>query len=175
MNLDRELQKEILEYLIAKYADDSAEHVQNLEKKFGPTTPIQLLYLHEHGLISGKVEQVLENPNEADPVFWKSHRSVNKVRLTARGYDFLTDDGGLSAILNVVTIRIDQEQFKKMLAKNIDQSELPPEKKNALKHLIKNTQQEGMSKLTTEIVNYAFNHAPDLLTYLRTFCENQLS
>ena len=43
-------------------------------------------------------------------------------RITAKGIDFLEDDGGLSAILGVVTVKLHADTLREMLAKKIDAS-----------------------------------------------------
>ncbi len=45
---------------------------------------------------------------------------------------FLEDDGGLGAILNVVTIRMDAESIKTILESRIQSSDLPAEQKETV-------------------------------------------
>ncbi len=53
--------------------------------------------------------------------------------ITAAGLDFLADDGGLSAILGVVTVKVHADTIRDLIAAKIDTADLPVEKKSALK------------------------------------------
>ena len=45
------------------------------------------------------------------------------------GIDFLTDDGGLSAILGVVTVKLHSDTIQALIAAKIDQAEISDSEK----------------------------------------------
>jgi len=67
-----------------------------------PAIDVNLIYLDEHGLVETKQIQFM---NEAHP-------RVSVARITAKGLDFLQDDGGLGAILGVVIVRFEAETVR---------------------------------------------------------------
>src|SRR5882672_5223716 len=52
--------------------------------------------------------------------------------ITVKGLDFLQDDGGLGAILNVVTVRFEAETLRALIEAKVDASDEPPEQKSAM-------------------------------------------
>jgi len=58
-------------------------------------------------------------------------------QITAQGLDFLEDDGGLGAILNIVTVRMDAESIKALLETRIRESNLSKEQKDSVVTKIK--------------------------------------
>lgn len=106
--LDRQLQRTLLERMAEVYPfpcelDDLHEAVDAL------VLQANLAYLSEHGLISKPFETGMD-----------LHVAYMPVGITAAGMDFLADDGGLTAILGVVTIKIDDETVRKLLDRHID-------------------------------------------------------
>lgn len=101
---DRALQRELLTYLCDIYPETAdSSGLKPLIEKFGSKANFiaNALYLAEHGLI------VAERSNEL------GNRSVSIIesmtKITSKGIDFIRDDGGLSAILNVQTIRFHRD------------------------------------------------------------------
>ena len=45
--------------------------------------------------------------------------------ITAKGLDFLEDDGGLSAILGAITVKLDPDDLRALIAARIEESDLP--------------------------------------------------
>ncbi|NIF57547.1 hypothetical protein F3J27_03300 [Enterobacter sp. Ap-916] len=59
-----------------------------------------LLYLRDHGLINVVIKQVLSGSYIVE---------FESLKINSKGIDFVRDDGGLSAILNVTTIKFHRE------------------------------------------------------------------
>lgn len=102
IKLEREKQKELLQILFNAYPN----HMQNkayveLKSMFDndDTFVANLLYLEEHELIHSGIRHHL------------SGYSINPgaIMITAKGIDFIQQDGGLSAILNVQTIKFHRD------------------------------------------------------------------
>ena len=110
-------------------------------------------YLEEHGLVDAK---------------WDGNRSVGKVQITAKGLDFLADDGGLSAILGVVTIRLHEDTLKAILIDRVDASGEPETVKSKIKEQIRALPAEGMKTITTELLKGLLARVPDALPLLQS-------
>jgi hypothetical protein len=67
---------------------------------------------------------------------WESNRG--NVKITSRGIDFLADDGGLAAILGVVTVKLHEETLKALLEAGVDALPPPQTAKSTLKSHLQN-------------------------------------
>lgn len=87
--LNRELQRTLLQRLAVSYPD--AVERNELEA-IAPARAyiVNMSYLAEHGLVSTLVIAGY----------------ISSARITARGLDFLADDGGLTAMLGAVSVRL---------------------------------------------------------------------
>ena len=122
--LDREAQRRVLARLAEDYPQSvAADFLYQVIEPHKMAANIS--YLQEHGLI----EAAYFGPKEIG-------NQVQVARLTHKGLDFLLDDGGLSAILGVVTIRLHEDSIKELIAAQISASDLaPPDKKRYLDQL----------------------------------------
>lgn len=120
MNLDRALQLELLTTLRDVYPEFG--EISVWFNHDDPKVQGNLFYLAEHGLIlSSGVREAFGVP-----------RQMLLAKLTAQGLDFLEADGGLSAILNVVTIRFDADTLRGLLASKIESATIPQTEKESL-------------------------------------------
>ena len=90
MQLDRELQLTLLQELRDNFPNDVAVHrlaSYSEDRQFLGN----LIYLREHGLVSGEITAVISVGGSIKSMPWAI--------ITAAGLDFIEDDGGLSAIL----------------------------------------------------------------------------
>lgn len=101
---DRSLQRELLTYLCDIYPETAeSTALKPLIEKFGSRENFvaNVLYLAEHGLVVTEASREL------------GRRSVDIIesftKITSRGIDFIRADGGLSAILNVQTIKFHKD------------------------------------------------------------------
>ena len=91
-----------------------------------------LVYLEEHRLCSsGLLAGIDEN------------YSYGGARITAIGLDFLEDDGGLSAILKTVTIKVHADTLRDMFNSKIETSALPQTEKSRTQGAHKITSSES--------------------------------
>jgi len=99
---DRNLQKELLERLNSSFPKPLARETYTEIANFFEDNDhfvANLLYLEEHGLIhSGLINSM-------------GGYALNSgmMKITAKGIDFIQQDGGLSAILNVTTIKFHRD------------------------------------------------------------------
>lgn len=144
--LKRDIQKAILEDLCQVYP--SAKRIEDIAKSIAQsegivTTNIQ--YLMEHGLINMWDGTLDTGPHS------KSTGSFPK--LNAKGIDFLADDGGLSAILGVITVKLHSDSIQALIAAKIDQAEISDSEKGGLKKELGKIKDTALSTLTTNAIN----------------------
>lgn len=157
MSLDRDLQRRILEKLATAYPDrlEGADLVVDGASEREMTSNVW--YLNEHGLVDASVSEFMNAP-----------RRVNGAVITARGLDFLQDDGGVSAILQTVTVRLHADTIRDLIAARIEQAELPAEKKSALIELLRKAPEEALKTVTKRLVEAALSRLPDAVQLLST-------
>ena len=111
----------------------------------------------------------LEQHRLAECVWFASlqDRRVQSARITALGLDFLADDGGLSAILGVITVRLHGDTIKQLIAERIDAADLPPEEKSALKKRLETMTAEALKVATQEAVKAGLSRVPDAVGWLK--------
>ncbi|MGB6926390.1 MAG: hypothetical protein ACKVLO_02400 [Pseudomonadales bacterium] len=161
MLLDREMQLSILTELSEVYPssielDGRYEFGTELYRKF----IANLAYLEAHKLISEK--SVLISRSIGD-----HFAQPNRSSITHIGMDFLADDGGLSAILGVVTIKFEAEQFRTILESMILSSNLPTERKQTMIDALRELPAESIKHLTTRIVDAGWDNLDSLMTIIQ--------
>src|SRR5439155_16102539 len=110
VKVDRDVQRKILEALRDAYPQRKDTRTMEVGDPDLNELGANVAYLEEHGLVDAK---------------WSGSMAVANVKITARGLDFLVDDGGLSAILGVVTIRLHEDTLKAILIDRVDASGEP--------------------------------------------------
>lgn len=155
--LDRNLQREFLSKLYKVYpysitydyyinaAIAQTNGVIEAEEDDGVSFVLKqsanLQYLAEHGLVAFDDKAVI-----SDTVI------STTVKITAKGIDFLTDDGGLSAILGVFTVKLHSDTIQALLNK-IDQTDIPPEEKSRLKGILNRMGDVALTKFTEKAID----------------------
>lgn len=101
--LDRSRQRDILELLSADYPFATVVATQQQTDAF----IANLHYLMEHGLVEASFsrDNRLPAPSPSGERYKQPAQIASNIRITARGMDFLADDGGLSALLTIVNVR----------------------------------------------------------------------
>lgn len=151
----RDKQRELLTQLAAVYPNA----VDGMDLGSGRDDPValrNLAYLAEHGLVDAKL------------VGMDGGKIVVYATCTARGLDFLAEDGGLTAVLGVVTVRLEAETLKALLAAKVESSDLPAEEKSRVKALLQKAGEEGLKKAATLLVEQAMKHAPEAFRLLQS-------
>ncbi|MBF0605712.1 MAG: hypothetical protein HQL07_18715 [Nitrospirae bacterium] len=149
MKLDRTMQLEILRqcrnvYPDVIYLDQNQQN--NDRNHLGNTT-----YLYQHGLITGTTH----NGDGGLLHFF------DWIAITEKGLDFLEDDGGLSAILKTVTIKLDPGDLRTLLSSKVEKANLPGDQKKQLLNVIKSLPVEALKKITQDLLHQAVEHLPD--------------
>lgn len=140
MKIDRDVQKKVLTALAHQYPAyvDSRKLEICTDEEF----LANIHYLKEHGLADYSARGVDTNGRRA-------YAAV----ATAKGIDFLADDGGLGAILGVVTIRLHDDTLKAIVASKIEDSALPTEEKNRLTEQLKDLPGEATKHLVLKLID----------------------
>ncbi len=146
MNIDRSAQQQLLQALAQIYPADLNLQGDIPLDMDAQALLVQLAYLEDHGLLVVQWSRAF------------GYQSPISARITARGLDFLADDGGLSAILGVVTVRLHDDTIKALIQDRIERSDLPqPEKQryldrlrslpaDATKHLVLKLLEKGLDR-----------------------------
>lgn len=98
-NVQRDLLKEL--YDASPYGVDQKRE-NHYSSAFGSEENLvaNLIYLRDHGLITCNLQQVMSGVYMV---------ILDDTKITSKGIDFIRDDGGLSAILNVQTIKFHRD------------------------------------------------------------------
>ncbi|MDE2124951.1 MAG: hypothetical protein KGJ65_15005, partial [Betaproteobacteria bacterium] len=142
--LDRELQRELLTNMAEHYprAWDFRDYLKNVPESDEQKLAANLQYLDEHGLAQSGLRIGLDG-----------HLSFSLPQITAQGMDFLQDDGGLAAILGVVTIRLHDDTIKSLVEAKIRESDLPQTEKSRLASAVRALPAEVTKHLTLKLVD----------------------
>lgn len=162
MKVDRALQRKILEKL---YEEHPYQITHQKLPSLHPDDPelvyANLVYLHGHGLA-----EVIK-PNFNIPISSRDDELLfSSARITSQGIDFLENDGGLSAILKVVTVKLHEDTLTALLQARILESDLPKEEKSALTDKLETLGDEGAKHLLTKVLDYGLSNAPNAITWL---------
>ncbi len=139
--MDRALQLEALRDIANHYATQRFVDVQSWATD--PNRVAALRYLEGHGLVEVKWSDSIGSPAPR-PFMAKA---------TVRGLDFLADDGGLTAVLGVVTIRLHADTVRELLLSKVDSAhEISPEERSSLKEAIRKLPGKAIEKLTDKLL-----------------------
>lgn len=117
------------------------------------------MYLHEHGLVTGELVRL------------QPHIRPGQQTITAKGLDFLADDGGLSAILGVVTVKL-HEHCPPVISQKIEDSSLPEEEKRPLLQAVRELPGEAIKHLTTRLLDLGMDNLPGAVSLIRTVLQS---
>ena len=154
--LSRGLQRVLLERLQNEYP--STVLVRRLDGISDEASlKVNLAYLNEHGLVDATIiGGGLNQPT-----------IVRAARITAAGIDFLANDGGLSAILGVVTVKLHEDTIKDLVATKIDEADLPEAEKSTYKKALKELPGEATKHLVLKLVDAGLENWPKALPLIQ--------
>lgn len=165
MKLDRGLQKELL----TKLADAYPGHAQlattyTQEPEAEAKYIANMLYLEAHGLVNAGLKRNLSGQYTSMPP-----------SITARGLDFLADDGGLSAILGTVTIKIHDDTIRDLITMKIAASDIPEEEKGPLVESIKELPGEAVKHVAMSLIDAGLENLRAALPAIRVIVATAIS
>lgn len=164
MSLDRDLQRKILERLSAAYPQclSGEEYDEQADAVGEKILDANLYYLSQHGLIEDCIRFSADGQTMVN---------MNYLKCTARGMDFLADDGGLGSILDTVTIKLHEETLRQLIEAKIHAADLPEEKKNGILKALREAPAETTKQLITKLVDLGMENVPKALPLLQTLLQ----
>lgn len=166
MLLDRDLQLELMNKMASTYplAYDFSSEIKSLTELECSKLYANLFYLQSHELIHPKsIELTMGFGGNQNHLF-----TLLYTRLTEKGADFIADDGGLSAILGVVTIKFEADQLKLLLESKVMAADLPPADKHKLIDGLRSLSAESIKHLTTKIVDLGWDNLGTLARIIQS-------
>ncbi|WP_331693517.1 hypothetical protein [Pandoraea sputorum] len=159
MALDRAYQYELLQKLAENYPleTDVDTLCPDGDDESNRRYQANMVYLEQHGLVDAAIQFGIDG-----------HASYGWPSINARGMDFLADDGGLSAILGVVTVKLHADTIKDLIEARIDASAASPAEKSALKKHLSTLSSEAMKTVAKSLVETGLKHVPDVAQWLQT-------
>lgn len=159
MKLDRALQRKLLEELREYYpAPRFTNRMDHLH-----TDPRHLManaaYLIEHDLVAGEIRMTSTGSGDFMPA---------RLVLTAAGLDFLEDDGGLTAIMGTLTIRLHAESIRDLLAARIEAAELEDSVKSQLLTEVKSLPAKGLEAMVSGLAREGLARLPNAVQWLQS-------
>lgn len=162
----REKQNQLLTMLYDKFPDElSSEEYDSLVELFGTEQNLycNLWYLYQHSLIENfQVESMAMKCSINDSI------DKEKIRITTKGVDFIRDDGGLSAIINVTTIKIHNETLDK-LEDIINESSLTSAEKATYLGKLKNLPVDATKHLVLKLLDLGLSRTPDVIQLISSY------
>ena len=157
MILDRKLQLELLEKMSSSYPDyydldGEYKHGSQEYKKVAAN----LYYLMQHNLVEPR--SILSS-SSTDGL---KRLQFGAPTINQNGMDFLANDGGLSAILSTITIKIDTEQFRQILQTRINESNLPPDQKSQIISALQSLPSESIKLLSAKVLDLGWDNLGSL-------------
>lgn len=159
IQIDRSLQLQIISLAASAYPSTIPE--REIPKDIADVNPDKLVaniaYLKELELITGGNIQVLAGIMPA----------LETVKATYKGVDFLLEDGGLSAVLNVVTIKIHDDSIAK-ITEFISLSSASPEDKKKLIAQLKSLPADATKHIVLKLLDQGLTQMPNVIQWLQT-------
>lgn len=164
MKLDRDLQRKILERLAAAYPHglSSAEYDQLTEGVEEVVFDANLYYLTQHELI----DDCLRFAASGEIMI-----NLGQMTCTAKGMDFLADDGGLGAILGTVTVKLHEDTLRQLIEAKVQSSNLPEEQKNGILKALREAPGETTKQLITKLVDLGMENVPKAIPLIQTLLQ----
>ncbi|MDC9591596.1 hypothetical protein PSI23_20510 [Xenorhabdus sp. XENO-10] len=167
---DRDMQKLILEKAIEAHPDttDAKQFHELLLARLDPDEEkkvrANIVYLVEHKVIT------IDYDKYTNYKILSSYHLLNSIRATEKGIDFMLDDGGLSAILNVTTIKFHHDAIQQ-LANLIELTVQDPEDKQRFLTQLKQLPYETTKHVALELVNKGLAQIPNVAQWLGKFLD----
>lgn len=160
--LDRTLQYKILDKLLNVFPNQYDFYQDDVFSQDEQKLLANMYYLQQHQLISPKTVIV------TNMLGGYAHLQLNVTEITHKGIDFMLDDGGLSAILNTVTVKLEEQQFRALLEQKIQQSNFSDEQKIRFIDSIKQLPSEGVKHLFIKLIDLGISAFPTLLNQVNS-------
>lgn len=158
--LSRGLQRRILELASEQYP--AYRDPEAFLREAGNAFRVNVHYLEEHGLLQLKLETI-----------HRRGEMVQGIRITAAGLDFLAGDGGLTAVLGVVTVKFHADTVKELLISKVEASGAQSSVKQRLIAKIKDLPAEITKEAIMTAAKSGIDHIPDIASWLDSLMRSQ--
>ncbi|MCP1313002.1 MULTISPECIES: hypothetical protein [unclassified Halomonas] len=153
---DKTIWIEMLEAAAETYPDDCEADQWN--KKLGKSVAnANINYLVEHNLVTGLARKRMGDID-----------SYGNITITSAGLDYVSQDGGLTAELGVVTIRLEAEAIQALVTAQIEMAEATRQEKNLLRQQLQALSKEGHQRLANQLIRLGLEGAPRSIEWLKT-------
>jgi len=154
--INRDLQRQLLERLADAYPEpvSANELGENIKDS---ALNANVAYLEDHGLVEANFVASLN-----------MGRQLIQVTITAQGIDFLADDGGLGAILGVVTIKVHEDTLKELIALKIQTANLPPQERKRFLDQLRDLPGDTTKHLVLKLVDVGLDNWQKALPILQS-------
>jgi len=156
---DQKLKDEILQAAAETYPAPCETDQWNttLDKD---TVTATISYLVDHGLVTGTPrKRIGEIASYAD------------VKITSAGFDYISEDGGLTAELGVITVRLEAETLQTLLAAQIEKTDAPRHEKNLLRQQLQALSKEAHQRLANQLIHLGLEAVPRSIQALKTLID----
>ncbi|EXC06112.1 hypothetical protein J506_2866 [Acinetobacter baumannii 625974] len=167
MLLDRQLQLELMSKMAEVYPSsyDFSDQIKNSNEDQLKRSYANLYYLQSHELLEPKsIHLRFELGGSGSRLF-----TLGLPRLTEKGADFMANDGGLSAILGVVTVKFEADTLKAILENRINQSDLAPDDKKSMIDALRELPAESIKHLTMKLLDEGLENLPSAILLIGTY------
>jgi hypothetical protein len=161
MSIDRELQHEILQSLAESYPGQIKQPHRTIGSDPDKTVK-NIYYLAEHGLIRAVFSKELSAKIQ-QPIL---------VSITSAGLDFLADDGGLGAILGVVTVKLHEDTLRQIITAKVESSALPEAEKRPLLKAVRELPGEAIKHLSEKLLDLGLDNLPGATALIYTVLQS---
>lgn len=158
MKMIRALQREMLEHLRDHYPNESSDVLSLGDPKYCAGN---LYYLRELGLV-----RLVEGQ------FMDGTRHLSSATITAKGIDFIEDDGGVSALLGTVTIKLHEDTLRRLIESKVKASDAPEDQKTGLLQAIREAPGDAIKHLTEKLLDLGLENAPKAIPLIQTLLQS---
>ena len=154
--LDRSFQNELLQRMAAAYpaaVDFSGHNGERTISEIHAT----LAYLDEHRLAKLTIERYLDNSLQ-----------TFTGKITGKGLDFLADDGGLGAILDVVTVKLHHDTVRDLLLARLEESTAEDSVKGQMAAALRNLPAATMQRVAQQAVDASLRQLPNVAQWVQS-------
>ena len=170
MEVDRQLQNEVLQYLKACHRASAALSEIYANVFLGESLILSQNveeYIAQTNALKNRIEREKLEHLHNNLVYLEGHKLVelddeDQWKITANGIDFIQNDGGLSAILNVQTIRF-HEDTRQLLIDVINRSALNPSEKQKMFSRLQQLPADAIRQLLISLLDKGIDLVPSLL------------
>ncbi len=152
--LNRPLQSEMLRRLSDRYPH-SSDIYELLPEVDEHRTDYNLFYLREHGLVDFRSDELSSG-----------QFVIGDVTITAAGIDFISNDGGLSGILGVVTIKLHEDTIRDLLIRQVTAAPGDESVKGKLIGKIRELPADALGKVSEKAMEKGIASIPDVVGWL---------